>query len=666
MSYQNPQILYFLFAISIPIFIHLFNLRKHKVVYFSNVTFLKEIQSEKKKKNTLKQLLILLSRILAISAIVFAFANPYIPNNSEDFSTNNTIIYVDNSFSMDNVSEKGRLLDLAKENALGILNASNANKFWILTNNFSETGENSKNKKEASEFISNIKLSSEIKNTNEILKKTKAICPEKNTLYIISDFQKFSTNLDEIHSLDSSQSVIFIPTLSKNTNISIDNCYLNSPINTKGNLDSISIIISNHSDEEIEISVNLKINKNPKIIPKDTFLLLANEKNKIVGLRFSPEKGINNGLISIEDNSITYDNKLYFSFNLDEKTNVCQISETENKSISRIFNLNKEEFNYKKYTDENSISYDYDLMILNQLNEFNNSTEIKSYIEKGGSVCIIPAENADIESYNSFLKKLKIDQFSKEVSVEINLDNINMKHDINKGVFDSDYKIEDNANLPTINNYYKLQKNSNDTKENVFSLENDDEFLNSYELGKGKIYLFNSPLSEGNNNFCNHPLFVTTLLNMAVNTPHLYYIINEKLKIKLPKNKNENKNDFYLKEKDKEIICEYRNEDNQSYLSTYNHIKDDGHYELLQEDQVLQTVSFNYDRSKESNTEQFTEKEISDYIKNIENVQLFDSDISINQNIENLYKNKGFWEVLILLSLLFITIEILLIKLIKS
>jgi len=666
MSYQNPQILYFLFAISIPIFIHLFNLRKHKVVYFSNVTFLKEIQSEKKKKNTLKQLLILLSRILAISAIVFAFANPYIPNNSEDFSTNNTIIYVDNSFSMDNVSEKGRLLDLAKENALGILNASNANKFWILTNNFSETGENSKNKKEASEFISNIKLSSEIKNTNEILKKTKAICPEKNTLYIISDFQKFSTNLDEIHSLDSSQSVIFIPTLSKNTNISIDNCYLNSPINTKGNLDSISIIISNHSDEEIEISVNLKINKNPKIIPKDTFLLLANEKNKIVGLRFSPEKGINNGLISIEDNSITYDNKLYFSFNLDEKTNVCQISETENKSISRIFNLNKEEFNYKKYTDENSISDDYDLMILNQLNEFNNSTEIKSYIEKGGSVCIIPAENADIESYNSFLKKLKIDQFSKEVSVEINLDNINMKHDINKGVFDSDYKIEDNANLPTINNYYKLQKNSNDTKENVFSLENDDEFLNSYELGKGKIYLFNSPLSEGNNNFCNHPLFVTTLLNMAVNTPHLYYIINEKLKIKLPKNKNENKNDFYLKEKDKEIICEYRNEDNQSYLSTYNHIKDDGHYELLQEDQVLQTVSFNYDRSKESNTEQFTEKEISDYIKNIENVQLFDSDISINQNIENLYKNKGFWEVLILLSLLFITIEILLIKLIKS
>ena len=158
MSYQNPQILYFLFAIAIPIFIHLFNLRKHKVVYFSNVTFLKDIQSEKKKRNTIKQLLILLSRILAISAIVFAFANPYIPNNSKNISINNTIIYIDNSFSMDNVSEKGRLLDIAKENALQILNSSNnTNQFWVLTNNFSATENDWKNKKEAEKFILNIK-----------------------------------------------------------------------------------------------------------------------------------------------------------------------------------------------------------------------------------------------------------------------------------------------------------------------------------------------------------------------------------------------------------------------------------------------------------------------------------------------------------------------------
>ena len=45
---------------------------------------------------------------------------------------------------------------------------------------------------------------------------------------------------------------------------------------------------------------------------------------------------------------------------------------------------------------------------------------------------------------------------------------------------------------------------------------------------------------------------------------------------------------------------------------------------------------------------------------------MFSSDISINQNMENINKNKEFWKVLVLLSLLFITIEILLIKTIKT
>ena len=61
MRYQNPQFLYFLFAIAIPIIIHLFNLRKHKTVYFSSILFLKEVKSEKRKKNKLKQLLVLLT-----------------------------------------------------------------------------------------------------------------------------------------------------------------------------------------------------------------------------------------------------------------------------------------------------------------------------------------------------------------------------------------------------------------------------------------------------------------------------------------------------------------------------------------------------------------------------------------------------------------------------
>ena len=672
MSYQNPQILYFLFAIAIPIFIHLFNLRKHKVVYFSNITFLKEIKSDKKKRNTLKQLLILLSRILAISAIVFAFANPYIPNNSEDISinntedisTNNTVIYIDNSFSMDNVSEKGRLLDIAKENALEILNSSNkTNQFWILTNNFSATENYPKNKKESEEFILNIKSSSEIRSTDNILDKTKSISPEDNTLYIVSDFQKSSTNLDAIHSLDSNKSVILIPLLqNSNSNISIDSCYLNSPINRIENTISISTIISNHSEKEIkDVIINLSVNNTHKT--QQNISLLANER-KTVELNFTSERSkINNGLISVEDHPITYDNNLYFSFKTDEKIDVLQIYESENKNISKVFS-SEETFNY---TTQNIHQVNYsilekqDLIILNQINNFSTgfSSFIKSYIEKGGSICVIPSENANIVSYNSFLKQLNTNQFSTEVVGNIKISTLNLKNPIFNSVF-STSKIKNNINLPSVSNYYKLQENSKIIKENIFRLENSDEFLNSYR--KEKIHLFSSPLSEGNNTFSKHALFVTTLFNMGLNsvkTDNLYYTVNENLEIKLPKTNPQKENIFHLQSEDLDLILE----NNPNYLLTHNKIKNASHYKLLQEDQILQTISFNYNRS-ESNTEQFTEEEIDNFItlNKIENVKLFSSDLSINQNMENINKNKEFWKVLVLLSLLFITIEILLIK----
>ena len=83
MEFVNPGFLYGLFAISIPIIIHLFNFRRFKKVYFTNVSFIKELKQQTQKQSRLKHLLILLMRILAITAIVLAFAQPYIPVSQE-------------------------------------------------------------------------------------------------------------------------------------------------------------------------------------------------------------------------------------------------------------------------------------------------------------------------------------------------------------------------------------------------------------------------------------------------------------------------------------------------------------------------------------------------------------------------------------------------------
>ena len=136
MNYQNPNLLYALIAIAIPIIIHLFNLRRHKKVYFSSIRFLKNIKEKNRKKSEIKNILILFSRILAISFLILAFAKPYKPAKNIKYS-NNILLYVDNSKSMDIDFGDGNLLNRAKNKAVKISESfPSNNNFYLITNDF--------------------------------------------------------------------------------------------------------------------------------------------------------------------------------------------------------------------------------------------------------------------------------------------------------------------------------------------------------------------------------------------------------------------------------------------------------------------------------------------------------------------------------------------------
>ena len=98
MSFLYPTFLFGLFALAIPIIIHLFNFKRYKKVAFSNVRFLQEIKERTQAQSQLKHLLILLMRILAITFLVFSFAQPFIKDESvKAIKGNSTIsIFLDN------------------------------------------------------------------------------------------------------------------------------------------------------------------------------------------------------------------------------------------------------------------------------------------------------------------------------------------------------------------------------------------------------------------------------------------------------------------------------------------------------------------------------------------------------------------------------------------
>ena len=83
-----PSVLWALFALIIPIIIHLFSFRRFKTVYFSNISFLNSLKSESKSKRKIKNILLLLTRILLFALLIIAFAKPYIPYDQKPIEKN--------------------------------------------------------------------------------------------------------------------------------------------------------------------------------------------------------------------------------------------------------------------------------------------------------------------------------------------------------------------------------------------------------------------------------------------------------------------------------------------------------------------------------------------------------------------------------------------------
>ncbi|MEC9055357.1 MAG: BatA domain-containing protein, partial [Verrucomicrobiota bacterium] len=76
MTFLQQAMLWGLFAVSIPVIIHLLNRRRFRTVEWGAMQFLLKATKESRGKKRLKHFLILLMRSLAIAALVLAIARP--------------------------------------------------------------------------------------------------------------------------------------------------------------------------------------------------------------------------------------------------------------------------------------------------------------------------------------------------------------------------------------------------------------------------------------------------------------------------------------------------------------------------------------------------------------------------------------------------------------
>ncbi|MFW6226752.1 MAG: BatA domain-containing protein, partial [Bacteroidota bacterium] len=116
MQFLFPNILYGLFAVSIPVIIHLLNFQKYKKVYFTQTELVADLKQQTKRQSTLRHWIILLMRMLAVGMLVLAFANPFIAGHDKasGIAERYISVYLDNSFSMQAEQAEGSLLNEGK------------------------------------------------------------------------------------------------------------------------------------------------------------------------------------------------------------------------------------------------------------------------------------------------------------------------------------------------------------------------------------------------------------------------------------------------------------------------------------------------------------------------------------------------------------------------
>ena len=139
MQFKNPEILYFLFLLILPILVHLFQLRRFKKQEFTNVKLLKELQIQTRKSAKIKKWLLLATRLVLLTALIFAFAQPFFKAKDFDKKNNELILVIDNSFSMQVKGKSGELLKRTIQDILE--NTPDDQQLSLLTNdeNFYDT-----------------------------------------------------------------------------------------------------------------------------------------------------------------------------------------------------------------------------------------------------------------------------------------------------------------------------------------------------------------------------------------------------------------------------------------------------------------------------------------------------------------------------------------------
>ncbi len=671
MYFNNPDFLFGLFALVIPLAIHLFNFRRHKKIMFSNVALLRQVTIESKKQRNLLHRIVLLLRMLVIASLVLALAKPvFSPRDSKPMAvSSDKFIYIDNSFSMISEGNRGRLFSNAIHDAEQLVNTAQQDQRFIIRDNESH-GQSLKSlsKDEAGVKLSQLQLSPSPLMLSDMVVPLISNSDQQRQLLVFSDFQKNTADLLNLPA-DSNLYYYFFPLEGiRYNNLTIDSLWFSDPLLIPGKSSTCWIRVTNRANSNYEkIPVVLSIDGQQKAVAG---IDLPANTSVDISMSYTPEQaGWKYGQVKIEDYPVTFDDNLYFTLHVVPHVSILAINENQNSSLLRylfesdsLFSLTEENANNVNYNQLNK----YNLIILNSLSEITSglNEQILQYLNQGGHVVLFSGNN---RAETSLLNKTGSGKIELIDTLKSRVASIKLTHPLFKNSIE---KIPANSSLPVIQNHTRYIFPVNSGVESLITLLNGDDLLSQKKVGQGHLYIISTGLDKKYGNLSTNLLFVPMMVGIASlsGTPEIHYHTigkDELVRLKILKSSLGEKPLTMQQVGGEELFIPEQNiQQGILQLNLHGNIQNAGFYNLQLDDSLISSLAFNYSRN-ESDLSCYNSEQIDSLSRQAQlpYFQILDlGDANYPEVINALHKDSPIWKLFIIFALLALMAEGLLLR----
>lgn len=660
MNFLYPNMLWCLFALAIPVIVHLFNFRRHKVVYFSNTATLKTIEQENVKTKRLKYLIVLIMRMLFIAGLVFAFAYPYDPEQKlkTDDADNLIAVYIDNSMSMQSQSEEVKLVEDARSSARALVKSvSPSQRFVLLTNSRQPDNEYPMNQDEMLMSIDAMQTEASPMTFNNLYENLQMIMRRNGfksaSLFVYSDFQNDMMDMRGIVA-DSAIQIVGLPLSSDyQQNIYIDTVWLSSPVLQTGLANEVNVRVVNDGGKEINgLPVYLEIDG---VSAAFTTIDIPADGKGVTAMQFVlNESGEKSAAVSINDYPITFDDTYNFVLNVRPVIKIVELTSnyTMTSPIATLFSDNLQ-FDYQAI-DPHRIDQQYlmdcQMVVVDGDADLNETMwrTIVDFASDGGSVVVVPSDETKAEND----------------TLSVNM--IASQHEFFSDIF---VNIPDNADLPKVYKHAQIRKFKFRNTLTLMSLQNGTSFFTLSKVGGGNIFSFASQLGGDWTNFADNALFVPVMYKIAMlgaQTGRLSYTIGIDRELTVNDLTAFAESDMRIRNEQGNFemipVVDLRN--NRAVVRLYDELPGAGFYTVNKGDELIATTAWNDSRA-ESKMQFMNGEEVSKLMKdnglNVLTVMKA-GEIRSDDVMQMMVRRSMLWRTFILISLITLLIEILILR----